>query len=159
MVRGRIYKGILKMIELTPWVRLWRLAVGIVIEGQLLAKLEFLNPMESVKDRTGLAMIEALEASGELQPSSMLIEPTPGNPGVASTMDRTLIDEGLTIANESAFKAAQKPAQLEGLPVGSLSCAAFLAALDVGALHEMAGKQIVVIVPSFAGGYLSTPRF
>jgi cysteine synthase len=52
MVRGRFYKGILKTIELTPLVRLWRLAVGVAIEGQLLAKLEFLNPMESVKDRT-----------------------------------------------------------------------------------------------------------
>jgi cysteine synthase A len=104
-------------------------------------------------------MIEALEASGELQPSSMLIEPTPGNPGVASTMDRTLIDEGLTIANESASKAAWKPPQLEGLSVGGLSGAAFLAGLDVGALHEMAGRKIAVIVPSFAGGYLSTSIF
>ena len=103
-------------------------------------------------------MIEALGASGELQPGGMLIEPTPGNPGVASTMDRTLIDEGLTMANESAFKTAWKPAQLEGLSIGSVSGAVFLAALDVGAL-EMAGKKIAVIVPSFAGGYLSTSIF
>ena len=104
-------------------------------------------------------MIEALEASGELQPSSMLIEPTPGNPGVASTMDRTSIDEGLTIANEPALKAAPKLVQLKGLPVGVLSCTAFSAALDVGVLHEMAKKQIVVIVPSSSEGYLSSPLF
>ena len=87
-------------------------------------------------------MIEALEASGELQPSSMLIEPTPGNPGVASTMDRTLIDEGLTIANESASKAAWKPPQLEGLSVGGLSGAAFLAGLDVGAHGDRSATTV-----------------
>lgn len=115
--------------------------------------------MGSAKKRTGRATIEALEASGELQPSSMIIEPTSDNLDVASTMDRTSIDEGLTIANEQVFKAAPKPCQLKRLPVGVLSCAVFSAALDVGVFHEMAEKQIVVIVPSSSEGYLSSPLF
>ena len=133
MVRGRNCNSIVKTIELAPLMRLSRLAGG-----------------------TG---IEALEASVELQPSSMIIEPTSDNPDVASTMDRTSIDEGLTIANEPALKAAPKLVQLKGLPVGVLSCTAFSAALDVGVLHEMAKKQIVVIVPSSSEGYLSSPLF
>ena len=115
--------------------------------------------MGSAKKRIGRATIEALEASGELQPSSMIIEPTSDNLDVASTMDRTSIDEGLTIANEQVFKAAPKPSQLKRLPVGVLSCFVFSAALDVGVLHEMAEKQIVVIVPSSSEEYLSSPLF
>ena len=76
-----------------------------------------------------------------------------------STLDRTLIDEVLTIANETAFKTARRTAQLEGLPIGISSGAALSAALEVGARQEMAGKQIVVILPSFAERYLSTPLF
>ena len=140
MVHGRICNSIVKTIELTPLVRLSRLTGVEAIEAQLLGKLEFINPLGSAKQRIGRATIEALEASGELQPSSMIIEPTSDNPDVASIMDRTSIDEGLTIANEPAFKAAPKPAQLKGVPVGVLSCAAFSAALDVGVFHEMGEK-------------------
>jgi cysteine synthase len=310
MAHGRIYNSILETIGSTPLVRLSRLAQDAQIRADLLAKLEFFNPMGSVKDRIGLAMIEALESSGDLTANSIIIEPTSGNTGIAlafataakgyrliltmpesqsderrkmlrllgaeleltpahqgmagairraeelvkeipnavmpqqfhnqanpeihakttaeeiwtdaegcvdvivssvgtggtltgcgrtlkprnpslrlvavepedsavlsggtpgahmiegigagfvpSTLDRTLIDEVLTIANESAFKTARKTARLEGLPVGISSGAALSAALEVGARPEMAGKQIVVIVPSFAERYLSTPLF
>ena len=310
MARGRIYNSILDTIGSTPLVRLSRLAEDAAIDAQLLAKLEFFNPLGSVKDRIGLAMIEALEASGKLKPGSIIIEPTSGNTGIAlafataakgyrliltmpesqsderrkmlrllgaeleltsanrgmagaieraealvgeipnsvmpqqfhnqanpeihakttaeeiwadaegcvdvivssvgtggtltgcgrtlkprntslrlvavepedsavlsggtpgahmiegigagfvpSTLDRTLIDEVLTIANETAFKTARRTAQLEGLPIGISSGAALSAALEVGARQEMAGKQIVVILPSFAERYLSTPLF
>lgn len=310
MAHGRIYNSILETIGSTPLVRLSRLAQDAQIRADLLAKLEFFNPMGSVKDRIGLAMIEALESSGDLTANSIIIEPTSGNTGIAlafataakgyrliltmpesqsderrkmlrllgakleltpahqgmagairraeelveeipnavmpqqfhnqanpeihakttaeeiwtdaegcvdvivssvgtggtltgcgrtlkprnpllrlvavepedsavlsggtpgahmiegigagfvpSILDRTLIDEVLTIANESAFKTARKTARLEGLPVGISSGAALSAALEVGARPGMAGKQIVVIVPSFAERYLSTPLF
>ena len=250
MARGRIYNSILDTIGSTPLVRLSRLAEDAAIDAQLLAKLEFFNPLGSVKDRIGLAMIEALEASGKLKPGSIeraealvgeipnsvmpqqfhnqanpeihakttaeeiwadaegcvdvivssvgtggtltgcgrtlkprntslrlvAVEPedsavlSGGTPGahmiegigagfVPSTLDRTLIDEVLTIANETAFKTARRTAQLEGLPIGISSGAALSAALEVGARQEMAGKQIVVILPSFAERYLSTPLF
>ena len=83
MARGRIYNSILDTIGSTPLVRLSRLAEDAAIDAQLLAKLEFFNPMGSVKDRIGLAMIEALEASGKLKPGSIIIEPTSGNTGIA----------------------------------------------------------------------------
>ena len=83
MARGRIYNSILDTIGSTPLVRLSRLAEDAAIDAQLLAKLEFFNPLGSVKDRIGLAMIEALEASGKLKPGSIIIEPTSGNTGIA----------------------------------------------------------------------------
>lgn len=308
--RGRIYDSILDTIGGTPLVRLARLAADYGIGAEILAKLEFFNPMGSVKDRIGLAMIEALEKKGELKPGCIIVEPTSGNTGIAlafaaaakgyqliltmpesqseerrkmlrilgavleltpardgmagavrraeelvaelpgaimpqqfhnpanpaihaettaeeiwqdtegrvdaivssvgtggtltgcgralkqrnpalrliavepedsavlsggrpgvhliegigagfvpSILDRSLIDEVLTIANESAFETARRTAQLEGLPVGISSGAALSASLEVGRRPNMAGKRIVVIVPSFAERYLSTPLF
>lgn len=308
--RGRIYESVLETIGATPLIRLSRLAADAGLKAGLLAKLEFFNPMGSVKDRIGLAMIDALEADGHLGPDSVIVEPTSGNTGIALAfaaaakgyrliltmpesqsderrkmlkllgaeleltpsgqgmagairraeelveslphavmpqqfhnpanpevharttaeeiwadsggsvdavvssvgtggtltgcgrvlkkrnpairmiavepedsavlsggapgshmiegigagfvppiLDRSLIDEVLTIANESAFATARKTAQLEGLPVGISSGAALSAALEVGARPEMADKRIVVIVPSFAERYLSTPLF
>lgn len=308
--RGRIYDSILDTIGATPLVRLSRLAADAGIDAELLAKLEFFNPMGSVKDRIGLAMIKALEAGGRLRKDSVIVEPTSGNTGIALAfaaaakgyrliltmpesqsderrkmlkllgaeleltpasegmagairraeelvaslpeavmpqqfhnpanpdihaattaeeiwadaggsvdavvssvgtggtltgcarvlkkrnpgilviavepedsavlsggqpgshmiegigagfvppiLDRALIDEVLTIANESAFATARKTAKLEGLPVGISSGAALSAALEVAARPAMAGKRIVVIVPSFAERYLSTPLF
>jgi cysteine synthase A len=81
--RGKIYDNFLATIGATPVVRLGKLARAEGIKADLLAKLEFFNPLSSVKDRIGLAMIEALEASGKLQPGGTLIEPTSGNTGIA----------------------------------------------------------------------------
>ena len=81
--RGKIYDNFLATIGATPIVRLGKLARAEGIKADLLAKLEFFNPLSSVKDRIGLAMIEALEASGKLQPGGTLIEPTSGNTGIA----------------------------------------------------------------------------
>ncbi|WP_296815788.1 cysteine synthase A [Brevundimonas sp.] len=81
--RGRIYDSILDTIGDTPLVRLPRLSAELKPKAEVLAKLEFFNPMASVKDRIGVAMIEALEASGELKPGGVLIEPTSGNTGIA----------------------------------------------------------------------------
>ncbi len=82
--RGRIYGSILETIGDTPIVRLDKLAKEKGVKANLLAKLEFFNPIASVKDRIGVAMIEALERAGKVVPGkTILIEPTSGNTGIA----------------------------------------------------------------------------
>ena len=82
--RGRVYDSITETIGDTPLVRLDKFAANKGIVARLLAKLEFFNPVGSVKDRIGVAMIEALEAEGKITPGkSTLIEPTSGNTGIA----------------------------------------------------------------------------
>ena len=309
--RGRIYDSITETIGATPLVRISRLTKAHSVKADILGKCEFFNPLASVKDRIGLAMIEAAEAEGRIRPSkTVLIEPTSGNTGIAlafvaaakgyriilampdsmsverrkmlkllgaeleltpaargmrgaiaraeellrsfpdsfmpqqfdnpanpeihrrttaeeiwkdtggqvdavisgvgtggtltgvgdvlkarkpgvkmiavepedsavlsggppgphpiqgigagfvpSILDTKLIDEVVRIANETAFRTAREAAKLEGLPVGISSGAAIAAALEVGARPAMAGKMIVVILPSFAERYLSTALF
>jgi cysteine synthase A len=308
--RGRIYDSILETVGATPLVRLNRLAAEAGSKAVILGKCEFFNPLASVKDRIGLAMIETAEAAGKIGKDTVIVEPTSGNTGIAlafvcaskgyrliltmpesmsierrkmlahlgaeivltpaskgmtgavkraeelvkeikgafmpqqfenpanpeihrrttaeeiwkdtggkvdvfvsgvgtggtltgagevlkkhnpnlriiavepedspvlsggapgphkiqgigagfvpGVLERKLIDEVLQIGNETAFATARKAAKLEGLPVGISSGAALAAALEVGARPEMAGKNIVVILPSFAERYLSTPLF
>ena len=81
--RGKVYDSILDTIGDTPIVGLPRLSAEYQPKATVLAKLEFFNPVGSVKDRIGVAMIEALEQSGQLKPGGVLIEPTSGNTGIA----------------------------------------------------------------------------
>ena len=81
--RGKVYDSILDTIGDTPIVGLPRLSAEYQPKAKVLAKLEFFNPVSSVKDRIGVAMIEALEQSGRLKPGGVLIEPTSGNTGIA----------------------------------------------------------------------------
>lgn len=308
--RGRIYTSITETIGDTPIVALTRMAKEHGVEANILAKLEFFNPVASVKDRIGVAMIEALETDGRLQPGGVIVEPTSGNTGIAlafacaakgyrlilcmpesmslerrkmllllgaeleltpaemgmkgaigraeemlaendgwvmpqqfnnpanpqihrvttaeeiwndtagavdivisgvgtggtftgigsvlkarkpelkmiavepedspvlsggaggphkiqgigagfipGNMQAELIDEIVTIGNETAFETARQLARLEGVPGGISSGAAIATALEVGARRDMAGKNIVVILPSFAERYLSTALF
>lgn len=308
--RGRIYDSIIDTIGSTPLVRFKRLAAEAGVKADIVGKLEFFNPLSSVKDRIGLAMIEAAEASGRLKPGGTIIEPTSGNTGIAlafvaaakgyrliltmpesmslerrkmllllgaeidltpaakgmtgavrraeeltreipgaiilqqfenpanpeihvattaeeiwqdtegkvdfvvsgvgtggtisgvgkvlksrkpsvqmiavepedspvmsggapgphkiqglgagfipAILDRSVIDEILQIGNETAFQVARKAAKIEGVPVGISSGAALAAALELGGRPENEGKMIVVIIPSFAERYLSTPLF
>ena len=308
--RGRIYQSITETIGNTPIVALGRLAKEHGVHANILAKLEFFNPIASVKDRIGVAMIEALENEGRLKPGGVIVEPTSGNTGIAlafacaakgyrlilcmpesmslerrkmllllgaeleltaaemgmkgaiaraeellsendgwvmpqqfnnaanpqihrlttaeeiwndtegtvdavisgvgtggtftgigsvlkarkaglrmiavepedrpvlsggaggphkiqgigagfvpGNMEAELIDEIVTIGNETAFETARQLARLEGVPGGISSGAAVAAALEVGARADMAGKNIVVILPSFAERYLSTALF
>jgi cysteine synthase A len=308
--RGRIYDSITDTIGNTPLVRLNRIGQERGVQANLLAKLEFFNPISSVKDRIGVAMIDAAEASGQLKPGGTLVEPTSGNTGIAlaftaaargyrmilvmpETMSverrkmlallgaelvltegakgmkgaiakaeelineipgavmpqqfknaanpevhrrttaleiwndtegkvdavvagvgtggtitgvgqvlkeknssvrmiavepedspvlsggqpgphkiqgigagfvpdvliRDIVDEVVTVGNQTAFDTARKIARLEGIPVGISSGAAVAAAIEVGSRPEMAGKNIVIIIPSFAERYLSTALF
>jgi cysteine synthase len=81
--RGRVYDSITETIGDTPLIRLKRLPQQRGLDAEILLKLEFFNPIASVKDRIGVNMIDALEASGAIKPGSTLIEPTSGNTGIA----------------------------------------------------------------------------
>jgi len=80
---GRIYGSITETIGNTPLVRLNRLPKEQGVDAEILLKLEFFNPIASVKDRIGVNMIDALEAAGKLKPGGTLVEPTSGNTGIA----------------------------------------------------------------------------
>ncbi|MDG1418105.1 MAG: cysteine synthase A [Maricaulis sp.] len=80
--RGRVYANIADTVGDTPLVELSNLAAKHGAKGKILAKLEFFNPLASVKDRIGVAMIDALEAAGKLGPDAVMIEPTSGNTGI-----------------------------------------------------------------------------
>src|SRR5690606_6679412 len=77
------YDSILDTIGATPLVRLSKLAAEAGVEAEILGKCEFFNPLSSVKDRIGLAMIEALERDGRIGPQTTIVEPTSGNTGIA----------------------------------------------------------------------------
>ena len=81
--RGKIYDSVIDTIGDTPLIRLPRLTAELKPKGEVLAKLEFFNPLGSVKDRIGAAMIESLEAQGLLKPGAVIVEPTSGNTGIA----------------------------------------------------------------------------
>jgi cysteine synthase A len=82
--RGRIYNSITETIGDTPLVRLSRLPKESGVKADILLKLEFFNPLSSVKDRIGVSMIETLERQGKITPGkTVLVEPTSGNTGIA----------------------------------------------------------------------------
>src|SRR5271154_5053707 len=82
--RGRIYDSITQTIGDTPLVRMHRMPKEAGVKADILLKLEFFNPISSVKDRIGVSMIDALEAQGKITPGkSTLVEPTSGNTGIA----------------------------------------------------------------------------
>ncbi len=81
--RGRIYDNILETIGATPLIRLHRMAEEAGCKADIVGKCEFFNPLSSVKDRIGLAMIEAAEQDGRLKPGGTIVEPTSGNTGIA----------------------------------------------------------------------------
>ncbi|NQV21023.1 MAG: pyridoxal-phosphate dependent enzyme, partial [Rhodospirillales bacterium] len=81
--RGLIYEDITQTIGNTPLVRLNKLPQEAGAKAEVVAKLEFFNPLGSVKDRIGVSMIRALEEQGKIGPDTVLIEPTSGNTGIA----------------------------------------------------------------------------
>jgi cysteine synthase A len=81
--QGRIFSNITETIGATPLVRLEKIAAKYGVKAELLGKLEFFNPIASVKDRIGVSMIEELESRGLIKEGSVLVEPTSGNTGIA----------------------------------------------------------------------------
>ena len=81
--RGRVYDSIVDTVGSTPLVRLKKLAERTGAVADVAAKLEFYNPLGSVKDRIGRAMVEAAERENRIGPDTVLIEPTSGNTGIA----------------------------------------------------------------------------
>lgn len=81
--RGRVYANILETVGDTPLVRLNRIAEEMGCVADVYAKLEFFNPLSSVKDRIAWSMVEDAEASGKIKQGSTLVEPTSGNTGIA----------------------------------------------------------------------------
>ena len=84
--RGRIYGDITETVGNTPLVRLNNIAKNAGAKADILVKLEFFNPMSSVKDRLAVAMIAAMEADGSIGPGSVIVEPTSGNTGIGLAM-------------------------------------------------------------------------
>ncbi len=81
--RGRIYNDVTELIGATPLVRLDKLAQDFGAKANILAKLEFFNPLASVKDRIGVHIISKAEESGQLKPGGIIVEATSGNTGIA----------------------------------------------------------------------------
>ena len=80
--RGKIYDTIVDTIGATPLVRFSRLAADAGVDTEIIGKLEFFNPLGSVKDRIGVSMIDAAVEAGDLAPGGTIIEGTSGNTGV-----------------------------------------------------------------------------
>ncbi|MEQ1671855.1 MAG: pyridoxal-phosphate dependent enzyme, partial [Hyphomicrobium sp.] len=82
--RGKVYENIAETIGHTPLVRLSKIREKFQTKADILIKLEFFNPLSSVKDRIGVALIDSLEAKGKIEPGkTTLVEPTSGNTGIA----------------------------------------------------------------------------
>ena len=81
--KGRVYNNVMETFGNTPLVRLGRLAEAHGAKADGLVKLEFFNPLASIKDRIGVSMIEALERDGRIGPGATIVEPTSGNTGIA----------------------------------------------------------------------------
>ncbi len=81
--QGRVFDSIMDTVGGTPLIRLTQFAAEAGCKAEILGKCEFFNPLGSVKDRIGLAMIEAAEAEGKIKPGATLVEPTSGNTGIA----------------------------------------------------------------------------
>ncbi len=135
----KIYNDVTELIGNTPLVRIRHLAEG--LPGEVVAKLEFFNPAHSVKDRIGVAMVDAAEASGALKPDSVILEPTSGNTGIALAMAaaargyRCVITMPDTVSRERRALIRGYGAELiltpgdKGMP-GAIEAAEDLAATD-----------------------------
>src|SRR5258707_15875174 len=186
--RGRVYDSVVDTIGATPLVRVRRLADEAGVKATILGKCEFFNPLSSVKDRIGQAMIQAAEASGRIKPGTVLVEPTSGNTGIALAFVCAAKGYRLILTMPDSMSLERRKmllllgAKTELTPAsagmkGAIARAEALLkeipdsfmpqqfaneanpAIEVGSRPEMAGKVIVIIIPSFAERYLSTALF
>ena len=144
---SKIYTSVDQLIGRTPLLELTHIEVKYDLKAKILAKLEYLNPTGSVKDRIAKTMIEVAEASGKLTPDSVIIEPTSGNTGIglasvaAARGYKTIIvmPETMSVERRRLMKA--------------------YAAIELAKRPENEGKTIVVLLPDTGDRYLSTPLF
>jgi len=131
-----IYENILETLGNTPLIKLARFSP----DGALLAaKVEYFNPGQSVKDRIGIAMIEAAERSGELQPGGIIVEPTSGNTGVGLAMAAIL--KGYSMVCTAADKIPEeKVALLEAFGVEVIVCPTHVDADDPRSYYKVAER-------------------
>jgi cysteine synthase A len=121
-LRGRIYDSIIETIGNTPLVRIPRISAEENLQSDVVLKLEFFNPIASVKDRIGVNMILALEKAGRINPDTTLIEPTSGNTGIglafvaASRGYRLILTMPESVSIERRKMLAFLGAQLELTP-------------------------------------------
>jgi cysteine synthase A len=121
-LRGRIYDSIIETIGNTPLVRIPRISAEENLQSDVVLKLEFFNPIASVKDRIGVNMILALEKEGRIHPDTTLIEPTSGNTGIglafvaASRGYRLILTMPESVSIERRKMLAFLGAQLELTP-------------------------------------------
>ena len=107
--RGRVYDNITETIGATPLVRLRHFAKAHDVRAELLGKCEFFNPLSSVKDRIGLAMIEAAEQAGKIRSGkTVLVEPTSGNTGIALAFVATAKGYRLILAMPDSMSAERR---------------------------------------------------
>src|SRR5436853_7244214 len=140
-----IYENILETLGNTPLVKLGRFHSG---PATLAAKVEFFNPGGSVKDRIGIAMIEAGEKAGLLKPGGTIVEPTSGNTGVGLAMAANLKGYRL-ICTASDKIPAEKVALLEALGARVIKCPTNVAADDPRSYYKVAER-----LRDEAGAYL-----
>ncbi len=105
-MRGRIYDNVLQTIGNTPLVRLNKITKG--AQADVLAKLEYFNPLSSVKDRIALAMVEAAEEAGQLHANSIIVEPTSGNTGIALAFVCAAKGYGLTLTMPESMSVERR---------------------------------------------------
>lgn len=131
-----IYGNILETLGNTPLVRLARFSPS---GAPLVAKIEFFNPGSSVKDRIGVAMIEAAERSGELKPGGLIVEPTSGNTGLGLAIAANL--KGYRLICTAADKISkEKVALLEAYGVEVILCPTQVAADDPRSYYKVAER-------------------
>ena len=171
----------------TPVLELAGYGKSLGLGATIAAKLEYLNPAGSVKDRVALAMIEDAEKRGALAPGGTIVEPTSGNTGIglasiaAAKGYRTILAMPETMSAErrallsaygaelvltdgtkgmkGAIETARKLARTEGVLAGISSGAALWAATQVAGRPEYRGKVIAVVLPDSGDRYLSTALF
>ncbi|MEM1207059.1 MAG: pyridoxal-phosphate dependent enzyme, partial [Acidobacteriota bacterium] len=139
-----IYDDILQCIGKTPVVRLNRIGSDLPVE--LFAKCEFLNPGGSIKDRIAVRMVEELEASGEIDPSTVLIEPTSGNTGTGLAMSAAVKGYRLIITMPEKM-SREKQVVLEALGAEIIRTPTE-AAFDAPESHISVARHLKEILPN-----------
>lgn len=166
---AKIYRKITELVGHTPLLEINDFMSENACKSRILAKLEYMNPAGSVKDRIAVKMIDEAEKAGIIHRGDVIIEPTSGNTGiglacVAAARGYRLIitdiyDEIITVSSKDAYKTSRELVKTEGFLCGISSGAALYAAKQLAQRPENEGKTIVVLFPDNGERYLSAGLF